>query len=122
MRISDWSSDVCSSDLNQEATRFDAGQHIGLVLVHDLRQTLDGGLPGGRVGQQRRDVVEQDARRREVGDAADVVFQVHRRWRSNRLRGAWPGVGCRASYRPAGGRTMQGAAPEEWVTALRPPI
>src|SRR3546814_20693118 len=88
----------------------------------DRKQKIDGSLRVGRGCQQRRDEEEQDARRREVGDASDVVFQVNRRWSSKRLSGAWPGVGCRASYRPAGGRTMQGAAPESWVTALRPPI
>src|SRR3546814_9347469 len=63
MRISDWSSDVCSSDLalvepqrqrggDEKAARLDAGQHVGLVAMDDLRETVHRGLPGLRVRQQ----------------------------------------------------------------------
>src|SRR5205807_302483 len=38
---------------------------------------IDGMTEGGRVCQQWRDVLEQDARLRKVGDVADVSFQVH---------------------------------------------
>src|SRR3546814_3220028 len=45
MRISDWSSDVCSSDLRIE--EFDHGQRVGFALAVSLR-----GDPGNIVGAQ----------------------------------------------------------------------
>src|SRR3546814_6218048 len=49
MRISDWSSDVCSSDLNAEAL-----QHLGFG-----RQLCPGGINAGQyvVAQRLRDIV-----------------------------------------------------------------
>src|SRR3546814_3956764 len=58
MRISDWSSDVCSSDLSQDPGRADDGRGEAAVRCDPLAQA-----PGGAVGRLRRGA----ARRRGVG-------------------------------------------------------
>src|SRR3546814_8780121 len=47
MRISDWSSDVCSSDLVSEEQTEAAVRAV----IHQLRMTTDRGLPSRRVGE-----------------------------------------------------------------------
>jgi hypothetical protein len=88
---------------DQEAAGFDAGEDVRLVLVDDLGKALDRGLPGLRVRQQRRDVVEQDARRRKIRNPADVLLQVHRPSGPPGDALFRPG----ASYWPVGTRTMR---------------
>src|SRR3546814_2837588 len=57
MRISDWSSDVCSSDLIiAAAQRIDDIGHAGLFLDHDLRVARDA---CGKVGRKRNRFVQR---------------------------------------------------------------
>src|SRR3546814_10287733 len=50
MRISDWSSDVCSSDLNDDRL-----EHQGDARGHvEMRRVLHVGLPGDRQGEHQR--------------------------------------------------------------------
>src|SRR3546814_19091881 len=53
MRISDWSSDVCSSDLDRDAGHVELLAHafdVGVEVVHRRRQDLSGTGGGGRRG------------------------------------------------------------------------
>ena len=61
---------------DQEAAALDAGQHVGLVRADDVGQARHRRAPGRAVPQQGGDVVEQDARLREIRDAADMVAEV----------------------------------------------
>ena len=63
---------------HKEAPRFDAGQKVRLMGFDQGGQPLDGMPPSLRVGEQRRDVVEQDAGRREIGYLADVILKLDR--------------------------------------------
>ena len=69
---------------DEKAARFDADEQVGLVRADDRGELFDGGLPRPRMREQRRNVVKQDARFREIRDRADVVFEVHRSllWRA----------------------------------------
>src|SRR3546814_18344903 len=50
MRISDWSSDVCSSDLLGTSVGCEQRTRAGMVLLHRERPAVDGHDPTGRVG------------------------------------------------------------------------
>jgi hypothetical protein len=49
------------------------------VRLKHCREAFDSRSPGVRVGQQRRDIVEQNTGFWEIGDRADVLFEVHDR-------------------------------------------
>ena len=70
--------------------RLHAHDDVHLLVPVGLEHEVDRLLVGGRVLEQRRDVVEQDAGLREVGDLADL--------RAKRLGGHWgsepPGTGA----------------------------
>src|SRR3546814_11482604 len=69
MRISDWSSDVCSSDLIDQAGRY------GLVTGFLVLGTLC--VPGGGIGEAGAHVGHQVAQGAETGqDALDVGIEV----------------------------------------------
>src|SRR3546814_10270847 len=53
MRISDWSSDVCSSDLDRIRKMF-ANQPLRIEIAHRDRQVPVGGKTAGGLGQTRR--------------------------------------------------------------------
>jgi hypothetical protein len=59
-----------------EAARFHAHDDVDLLVGERRRHEVDGLLVGHWFLEQRRDVVEQDARLREVGDLADELPQV----------------------------------------------
>src|SRR3546814_2315253 len=70
MRISDWSSDVCSSDLAQQVRKPEHREALRLgVAVHGI------GLNVGPVGQQPVEDVDSlvDAARDEVAEQRDVL-------------------------------------------------
>src|SRR3546814_8736807 len=73
MRISDWSSDVCSSDLGQlrapEPAVVPAGGEPPGRWIGQLRDEL----PGRRVEGIRRAAVDPDGDRREVRDRKSVA-------------------------------------------------
>src|SRR3546814_19131740 len=63
MRISDWSSDVCSSDLDEDSD----GRYILLVAQYRVplkAQCLE--LPAGLIGDEREDANPADAAAREL--------------------------------------------------------
>src|SRR6266540_3168730 len=60
-----------------EAARFGAEDEIGLLRAPPLRELLDRVRERIRVGEQRRDVLEADARLRPVGDLADLFGEIH---------------------------------------------
>src|SRR3546814_272101 len=62
MRISDWSSDVCSSDLQNLAQRRG---------VRDIAVMRDREPAGREVGEQRLDVAQRGLARRRIADMAD---------------------------------------------------
>src|SRR3546814_5605450 len=74
MRISDWSSDVCSSDLVRLARREE-----GLQLEHVLREAVGGGrrapqrLQGRLVGAGRAPQAEVDAAGEQLRQGAELL-------------------------------------------------
>src|SRR3546814_6138328 len=58
MRISDWSSDVCSSDLNAAGILLDAARHFAertaVLEAHEVRTTSFAELWGGALALARR--------------------------------------------------------------------
>src|SRR3546814_11184542 len=66
MRISDWSSDVCSSDLNELGPNRDYGVQLGGSLFDDTLDYAVGvfnGAPDGRDGKQQ----PESDNRKEIG-------------------------------------------------------
>ena len=59
-----------------EAARLGAEDDVRLLLLHPAGEIADGLLQRRRVREQRRDVLEPHARRREVGDLPDLRAQV----------------------------------------------
>jgi len=57
-----------------EAPGLDAADHVVGRGSHQARESVDGGLQSLRALEQRRDVLEQDARLGEVRDVADESF------------------------------------------------
>src|SRR3546814_3383605 len=89
MRISDWSSDVCSSDLRgfQRAEQL-LGVGI-LVALLRLARHLDAGAPGevvDRVEELEPVVVHQERDRRAVRAAAEAVVELFGRRHRERRR------------------------------------
>src|SRR3546814_2222099 len=81
MRISDWSSDVCSSDLGEDAGQVGPGTRLGEELAPELVAAQDLGDPGpllllAGVGEQRG---QDDAHRHPAGDPARQGQRVARR-------------------------------------------
>src|SRR3546814_5164014 len=87
MRISDWSSDVCSSDLDGAARAFPALETLGDLAEHDVPRLVPEGVVdrleaidvdqqqrGGRIGGAA--IAEQ---RRRAFDKAAPVMQVRQR-------------------------------------------
>lgn len=62
---------------DEEAARFDAGEEVGLMAADRLGQPAHGDRPGIGVGEEGGYVVEQDPRLGKIGDAADMVLDVH---------------------------------------------
>src|SRR3546814_17169181 len=81
---------------DEEPSGFDAREYVGLRRPQRLREAVDGVAPGAGIREQRRDIVEQDARLRKVRYSADMVLQVHRVVISPAGRGSG------ASYRHVG--------------------
>jgi hypothetical protein len=63
---------------DQEPARLGADDHVDAERPCVLGQRGDGRVEPSRVGEDRRDVLEADARLREVGDLADQRAQVDR--------------------------------------------
>src|SRR5262249_53351948 len=61
---------------DDEAARLDTEHHVGRAAIA-LGQVVDGPSERRPVGQQRRDVLEDDARLGEVRNVADVALQLH---------------------------------------------
>src|SRR3546814_5213946 len=81
MRISDWSSDVCSSDLlvrqratEDEAACFDAHHLVDARAGKRLYHLVDGLAEAARILQQGGDVAENDTRLRIIRDGPDLVL------------------------------------------------
>jgi hypothetical protein len=62
---------------HQESSGFDADEHVRRMGPNGGGELVDTGAPRRRMGQQRRDVVEQYARFGEIRHGADMRFQVH---------------------------------------------
>ncbi|MNC85312.1 hypothetical protein D3C83_09030 [compost metagenome] len=60
-----------------EPAALDADDRVDPAVLVRRRQHVDGRPVALRIAQQRRDVVEEDAGLREVGNAANVLFEVH---------------------------------------------
>ena len=67
-----------------EAARLHADDDVDVALPHPLHEPVDGRLERLAVLEERRDVLEQDARLGEVGDVADARREVLRRHRHAR--------------------------------------
>src|SRR3546814_9374157 len=110
MRISDWSSDVCSSDLDRHVARADAhrvarmlgiefprqlGRHVGIEAYRDrVAQHLRLGRRSDRIVALRRAV--------EAGDLAEQIIEGHRREAEPDHRsGSQPGDDPGAAVLPA---------------------
>jgi fructose-bisphosphate aldolase, class II len=61
----------------QEASALDPGEQIRLIFAHGVCHPSHRYLPGVGIPEQGRDVVEKDPGFGEIGDSADVLFQVH---------------------------------------------
>ena len=60
-----------------EAAALDADHGVDALPGIRHRQQIDRRLEAGRIAQQRRDVVEEDAGLRKVRNVANVLFEVH---------------------------------------------
>ena len=81
----------------EKAARLDRRQPVGLEGRDALGHLLDRRPPEVRVGQERRDVVEQDAGLGKIGNAPDVPVEVDHGGVSRTLRcGASPSLAARA--------------------------
>src|SRR3546814_5958141 len=72
MRISDWSSDVCSSDLDDEELEFRRAEPVGGLLERGLHRAADLHLVGHRLeldGHWARNLGGDDAHRLRNGKA-----------------------------------------------------
>src|SRR3546814_9718443 len=105
MRISDWSSDVCSSDLEQH----DHDQHAG----HEPLQRLGGRLAGGS-DEQRREQPEEDQRLDKTEDQRERVAHHGLELAREHMPGVTGGVGAHG-----GGRGHRDA-PVGWTDAAAP--
>src|SRR3546814_5900432 len=95
MRISDWSSDVCSSDLNEDAGLFEhralAAVIVAAVLVADREDVEDGRSTVVGVGHGPARIVELDVD--EAGRTARAV--------RTEIEGDAPALGCLGADREA---------------------
>src|SRR3546814_8741766 len=62
---------------DEEPSGFDAREYVGLRRPQRLREAVDGVAPGAGIREQRRDIVEQDARLRKVRYSADMRSEEH---------------------------------------------
>src|SRR3546814_15321614 len=110
MRISDWSSDVCSSDL-LDAVDLDAGDAVGFPLFHEVIGDDDAariGVDGLAVcvcasAYRSADCNCATERRRRVaaGAGIDLCCDIFRQLRSEERRGGKAGVStCRSRWSP----------------------
>src|SRR3546814_367315 len=120
MRIIDWSSDVCSSDLGRVGTRGERSGGLGIVRVAERPLHRDGALARavlverGRTlrvefeAGERRTIVRQQevvtggdlATAGQRGDRQDVVpVEVHRERQRGRTQRVWPVERLRADLR-----------------------
>ena len=85
----------------QEPTRLGRSDGVDGHGAVALVQSIDRNLEGVRLGQQRRDVLEQDARFGKIRDVADILCQVHTRF---------PRSGVGTAYRFAEGQATMSVA------------
>ena len=64
---------------HQEAAQFDSEQLVGCKRRDDSGEPVDRLAPGRGMGQQRGDVIEQDAWFGKIGYLADVFPEIHTR-------------------------------------------
>src|SRR5207249_1022544 len=100
----------------QEAARLGRGDGVERLGPIVFGEQVDGVLKSARLRQQRRDVLEEDARLGEVGDVPDVggefVCVVHsappagNRWGLSECQKSWRGQGYRL-FRSEAARSKQ---------------
>src|SRR3546814_14510538 len=121
MRISDWSSDVCSSDLQSVRSEETARPRLNTIINGSLRQILGNATLSAVLSQERteilrdlRESVDEETRRFGIAlvdvrirraDLPDETREsVYNRMRSERKRGA-------AAFRATGLEQAQGTPP-----------
>src|SRR3546814_3991558 len=91
MRISDWSSDVCSSDLDADIVEYDLGRAVGYAVKAENRQRTNDIYAGRRFGDEDHRLLamavgalgiglthENDDFAARVGRASRVPFKIGR--------------------------------------------
>src|SRR3546814_13791288 len=74
MRISDWSSDVCSSDLVRQPCQFQFGHYLLLAAPGRENEILVDDQPNGRAGADRDRGLDVEIARRELIAGAGHVL------------------------------------------------
>src|SRR3546814_16281094 len=80
MRISDWSSDVCSSDLQPKPAPDDIGESVDVRLLH--KRQIEVGIIGEKAHGHTVDIPEvpQPALQIAIGEHMRRAMAKHRRW------------------------------------------